>query len=114
VLLNETGAQRVATLTQGALLSTVNLSESHGRLLRSGFPENEAWFQIVSLQCEVCPFDQLMARKTAQLLKTTQMLGLSLGDRACLALAIERQGTVYTADRAWKSLALGIEIEVFR
>jgi PIN domain nuclease of toxin-antitoxin system len=37
-----------------------------------------------------------------------------LGDRACLALAIERKAAVYTTDRAWKNLDLGIEIEVIR
>ena len=39
---------------------------------------------------------------------------LSLGDRACLALAIERKATVYTTDRVWKSLDLGMKIEVIR
>jgi PIN domain nuclease of toxin-antitoxin system len=48
------------------------------------------------------------------LVKVTRPFGLSLGDRACLALAIERKVTVYTTDRVWKSLNLGIEIEVIR
>jgi PIN domain nuclease of toxin-antitoxin system len=46
--------------------------------------------------------------------KITQPFGLSLGDRACLALAIQRQATALTTDRAWKNLNLGIEIEVIR
>jgi PIN domain nuclease of toxin-antitoxin system len=41
-------------------------------------------------------------------------LGLSLGDRACLALALELNAPVYTADRAWKNLNLGIRIHVIR
>jgi len=40
--------------------------------------------------------------------------GLSLGDRACVALAIDRKATVYTTDRIWKNLALGIKVEVIR
>jgi PIN domain nuclease of toxin-antitoxin system len=48
------------------------------------------------------------------LLTVTRPYGLSLGDRVCLALAIERVAKVYTADRAWKSIPLPIEIEVFR
>jgi len=48
------------------------------------------------------------------LIAQTRELGLSLGDRACLALAIAREATVYTADRAWKDLSLQIRIEVIR
>jgi PIN domain nuclease of toxin-antitoxin system len=50
----------------------------------------------------------------AELRSITRPFGLSLGDRACLALAIERKAAVYTTDRAWKNLDLGIEIEVIR
>jgi PIN domain nuclease of toxin-antitoxin system len=46
--------------------------------------------------------------------KITRLYGLSLGDRACLALAIQRRATVYTTDRVWKNLALDIEIQVIR
>jgi ribonuclease VapC len=44
----------------------------------------------------------------------TKRYGLSLGDRACLALAIERKAKVYTTDRNWKNLDLGIAVEVIR
>jgi PIN domain nuclease of toxin-antitoxin system len=46
--------------------------------------------------------------------RITRPYGLSLGDRACLALAIRRKATVYTTDAAWKNLNLGIEVEVIR
>ena len=51
---------------------------------------------------------------TAELIPQTRQHGLSLGDRACLALAIQRKATALTTDRAWKNLNLGIEIEVIR
>ena len=44
----------------------------------------------------------------------TRPYGLSLGDRACLALAIQRKATVYTTDAAWKNLNLSIEVDVIR
>jgi ribonuclease VapC len=114
VIFNEPGNEKVAPLLQGALLSAVNLAEVHTRLLLRGSPADFAWSRILSMGCEVCPFDFEQARATAELIAHTRPLGLSLGDRACLALAIQRHATVYTTDRAWKTLDLGIEIEVIR
>jgi PIN domain nuclease of toxin-antitoxin system len=48
------------------------------------------------------------------LIAQTRPFSLSLGDRACLALALQRQATVYTTGRAWKNLDLGIKVEVIR
>ncbi len=110
----EPGGQGVASVLDVALLSTVNMTEVHTRLLRLGEAPVTAWKQISRLECEICPFTQEQARIAAELIQVTQPYGLSLGDRACLALAIDRQGKVYTTDRAWKNLSLGIEIEVIR
>lgn len=44
----------------------------------------------------------------------TQPLGLSLGDRACLAIAEERKLPAVTADRVWDSMETGIEVRVIR
>jgi PIN domain nuclease of toxin-antitoxin system len=45
----------------------------------------------------------------------TKALGLSLGDRACLALAIERQAVALTADRVWQELDIeGLAVELLR
>ncbi len=76
-----------------------------------------AWKRIRALDCEICHFTEEQARAAAELIAITRPYGLSLGDRACLALAIERKAKVYTADRAWANLtnlSLGIEIEVIR
>jgi PIN domain nuclease of toxin-antitoxin system len=114
LLLNEPGGQRVGKVVDGALLSTVNLAEVHARLLKRGESSGIAWKKISELQCEICNFTPEQARMAGDLILVTQPYGLSLGDRACLSLAIERKATVYTTDRAWKNLALGIEIEVIR
>jgi ribonuclease VapC len=114
VIFNEPGSEKAAILLQGAQLSSVNLAEVHTRLLLRGVPAAFAWDRILSLGCEVCPFDEEQARATAELIAQTRPLGLSLGDRACLALAMQRKAVVYTTDRAWKGLNLGIEIEVIR
>jgi PIN domain nuclease of toxin-antitoxin system len=114
VILNEPGSQKVVSILEGGLLSTVNLAEVHTRLLQRGAAADHAWNRIFSLQCEVCFFSDEQARIAAELMAVTRPFGLSLGDRACLALAIQRKATVYTTDRAWKNLSLGIEIEVIR
>jgi PIN domain nuclease of toxin-antitoxin system len=114
VIFNEPGGEAVVDLLQGGLLSTVNLTEIHTKLLLDGRPANIAWNRVRSMGLEVCFFDEEQARIAAELIWKTRSFGLSLGDRACLALAIERKATVYTTDRVWKSLDLGIEIEVIR
>jgi PIN domain nuclease of toxin-antitoxin system len=113
-LLAEPGAERVASVLQQALLSTVNLAEVHTRLLRLGEPSNLAWDRIAELPCEVCPFSRQQSRIAAELVAVTRPLGLSLGDRACLALAIERSARAYTTDREWRKLSLSTEIELIR
>jgi len=64
--------------------------------------------------CEFSFFDDVQARIAGGLVKFTRPYGLSLGDRACLALAIQRKAAVYTTDAAWKNLDLGIEVQVIR
>ncbi|MGA9672542.1 MAG: type II toxin-antitoxin system VapC family toxin [Terracidiphilus sp.] len=114
VILDEPGSQNVVSILEGGLLSTVNLAEVHARLLQLGAVADHAWNRILSLQCEVSFFTDEQARVAAELIAVTKPFGLSLGDRACLALAIERKARVYTTDKVWKNLLLGIEIEVIR
>lgn len=115
VLLNEPGRARVQTiLEEGALISAVNLAEIHAKLFVHGVPADAAWAQILGLRCMTISFTEEHARIAAELIAVTKPYGLSLGDRACLALAIERKATVYTTDRAWDKLGLGIDVEVIR
>jgi ribonuclease VapC len=114
VLLGERGSDLVVPILEGSLLSTVNLVEVHTRMISLGTAAPHAWDSILNLQCEICPLSETQTRIAAELVATTRPFGLSLGDRACIALAIERNAKVYTTDRAWKNLNLGIEIEVIR
>ncbi len=114
VFFNETGNEAVIPVLQGALLSTVNVVEIHSRMIDRGVPAERSWNWLMSIQCEICPFSAEQARRAAELRTLTRPLGLSLGDRACLALAIDRKAPVYTTDRAWKNLPLEVQIEVIR
>jgi ribonuclease VapC len=114
VILKEPGSEHVAPLMRGALISSVNLAEVHTRLQLRGSDADFAWNGILELECQICPFDAKQALIAGELIQKTRSHGLSLGDRACLALAIERKAAVYTADGVWKKLSLGIVIETIR
>ncbi len=114
VVFNEPGGDKVLPLLDGGLLSTVNLAEVHARLLLRGAGADLAWRGVMALGCEICFFDDQQARVAAELIAQTRPYGLSLGDRACLALAIQRKATVFTTDREWTQLGLDLRIEVIR
>jgi ribonuclease VapC len=114
VLRYEAGADCVVAILPDSIVSSVNVAEVHTKLIDGGMDEALAWSQILALGAQSFPFDDAQARTAGALVRTTRPYGLSLGDRACLALAIDRGATAYTADRAWKSLNLGIKIEVIR
>lgn len=115
-LLNqEVGAQRLTPeLLREAAISTVNLAEVHTKLVREGGDPDEAWELALAPVCEVEPFSGEQAKMAGCLVKETRSSGLSLGDRACLALAILLKAPVYTTDKDWKNLKLGIRIHVIR
>jgi len=58
------------------------------------------------------PDGESLAIATGLMRSATRDAGLSLGDRACLALAIREHSSVLTADRAWATLDLDIVVEV--
>ncbi len=114
ILKRETGAESVRAVLDRATISTVNLAEVQGKLVSAGLDRHTAWERITFLGCRAASLDEPLARETGSLIAETRAHGLSLGDRACLALAMERKARVYTTDKAWKNLSLGIEVEVIR
>jgi ribonuclease VapC len=114
-LLNqETGKERVESLLAESCISTVNYCEVIGKLIDAGMPERDARASVELLNIEVVSFDIDLARLAAVLRPTTKKLGLSLGDRSCLALALSRRNTAVTAERIWAKLKLGVKIELIR
>jgi PIN domain nuclease of toxin-antitoxin system len=97
-----------------ASISAVNLSEVLTRLHEIGMPESAAASAIARLNLRVIAFDEPQARATARLRPATRHVGLSLGDRACLALGDRLGCAVVTADRIWASLDVGVEIVLIR
>jgi PIN domain nuclease of toxin-antitoxin system len=60
------------------------------------------------------PFTATQADRAAVLWAQTRQQGLSLGDRACIALAVDRAATALTTDRRWAQLGLDVTIEILR
>jgi len=115
VLNRETGADRLTPdLLLHSVSSTVNLAEVQGKLVERGIPPANAWAATLSSVNEALPFTEEQARIAGSLIAQTRPFGLSLGDRACLALAMELKAPVYTADRAWKDLKIGVRIHLIR
>ena len=117
VLNQEPGAERLTAqsgLLDNAVISTVNLAEVHSKLVGHGIDRDEAWEAALSPVREVMSLHQRTREIAGGLISQTRSLGLSLGDRACLALGIALNAPVYTADKDWKKLKLGIPIHVIR
>ena len=114
VLRTEPGAERVEERLEDAIIGAVNLSEVVAKLSGDGAPEAEIRRAIARLELEVRAFDHEQAYAAGMLRRSTRRLGLSFGDRACLALAHVSNATALTADRSWSRLELDIAVEVIR
>jgi ribonuclease VapC len=112
VLAREAGWEEIASLLPDALVSAVNLCEVVGKLAERGMPGETVGDALGSLGLEVVAFEAAAAHRAGLMKTQTATYGLSLGDRACLALAQERGLTAVTMDGAWREVRLGVEIRV--
>lgn len=114
-LLNrEPGAHTVAAhIANGAMISAVNYAEVTTKLVDLALPHAATRGILEALGLLVQPFDDIQALTTGFLRSETRDAGLSLGDRACLALAHHVGMTAVTADRAWQGLT-DVVVEVIR
>jgi ribonuclease VapC len=115
ILQQEIGAENLTEeILDRSAVSTVNLAEVQGKLVSWGSDPDEAWVHAISAIESIEPYTNEHAKLAGSLIKQTKPYGLSLGDRSCLALAIALNGEVYTTERTWKRLKLGIPIHVIR
>jgi len=110
----EPGQDIVAAVLPRSLVSAVNASELVAKLTDQGMPEDEVQDVLAALNLTVVPFDEGQGLVAGYLRALTKYLGLLLGDRACLALGLQTQCPVVTADKAWAKLELGVEVQVIR
>jgi ribonuclease VapC len=113
-LRQEPGWDRVAPVLGDSLISAVNLSEVIAKATDYGGTMVDVSHALTQLPVEVPPFTQEDAYLAASLRPVTRHLGLSLGDRACLALGLLEGLPVLTADQAWAEADVDVEIVTIR
>jgi len=111
---DEPGAERVAAVLEEAVISAVNLAEAVTKLVLTTGSTDRTLRLIAEAQVSVVDFDQRLAQETGALAAHTRTRGLSLGDRACLALARRERATAMTADHAWSNLDIGVDVQLIR
>lgn len=114
MLHGEPGGVAVQGVVQTAVMSSVNWSEVAQKSLERQVEVNGLRQDLEALGLKIVPFSVNQAERTALLRTQTRHLGLSLGDRACLALASELRLPALTTDRTWGNLAIEVEIRITR
>ena len=111
---NEQFEENVLDVIEGAVMGAANYAEVWTKLHDFGLTDSSQVEAVFGLLGRIEPFTVSQARLAADLRLATKHAGLSLGDRACLALALEIGGEVYTADRPWSRVDVGCVIHLIR
>jgi PIN domain nuclease of toxin-antitoxin system len=108
---NEVGAETVRKVIAGSVISSVNWSEVHSKVLIHGVNPEKLKNRLEGLGLGIEPFSVEDADIAGSLIIKTKPLGLSLGDRACLALALRLHKPVLTAEKIWLKLSMDVTIQ---
>lgn len=114
LLNSEAGSERVAAVLPDAAIGSVNFSEVVTKLADEGRDESEIRLYLDALGLSIVEFNVELAYQTGFLRPLTRSVGLSFGDRACLALAASLGVPALTCDRAWTSLNIGVTVDLIR
>lgn len=114
MLLSEPGAEKIAPRFPGAILGAANLSEVLAKVAERGLKPADYLLELEGFGIEMAPVTTPQAVDAGALRPLTSHLGLSLGDRLCLALARERRLPVLTTERRWLEYDFGIPVEYAR
>ena len=112
----EIGAQVVDDLLREheCVISAVNLTEVATKLIDKGLAPTQLARVLKEMQVQPIDFDQEQAQLAAALRVSTREQGLSLGDRACLALTKLMQGTAVTSDHAWQDVKAAVGVPIIQ
>lgn len=113
-LRDEAGGDVALERLPGGLICAVNLTEVAQKLVDDGLSDFDVRAALGDLAVTIMAFDEGLALKAGLLRRSTRAKGLSLGDRACLALALREGLPALTADHLWAELDLGVEVVLIR
>ena len=114
LLRDEPGADMVERLLGRAVVSAVNWTEVLQRYRAAGVATADKRESVEALGVKIERFTSDDADTVAELWQPTRPAGLSLADRACLALARRLDLPAHTADRDWRKLDVGVEVVLIR
>jgi PIN domain nuclease of toxin-antitoxin system len=97
-----------------AIISSVNLSEVLSKSADVGVTLEQMQWSVGQLPIQCITYDKEQAYITASMREITRKQGLSLGDRACLALGLLRRIPVLTADKSWQDVPVDVEVRLIR
>lgn len=114
IAFREPGGDVAIRALRGSLVSSVNWSEVVQKVRAQDRDTSQLAQLFTGLGVTLVPFALETAERAAALYGETQAFGLSLGDRACLALGLETGRMVYTADQRWTEIPLEITVTAIR
>ncbi|MDE0419282.1 MAG: type II toxin-antitoxin system VapC family toxin [Gammaproteobacteria bacterium] len=114
ITFDEAGADIAAESLADGIVSALNAAEVVTRYIDQGASPDQARRWLQDLGLAIRPFDEGLALEAGLLREQTRDKGLSLGDRACLALGMRENVPVLTADRAWAELGLEVTLRLIR
>jgi PIN domain nuclease of toxin-antitoxin system len=114
VLNGEPGADAVIPSLATAIASTVNIAEVIGKLIDRGGSLDDAMEALGAIDLDIADYDLDLARRTGSLRTDAANRSLSLGDRACLALAERERVPALTSDRRWSSAVTAADVQFIR
>ncbi|MDI9638454.1 type II toxin-antitoxin system VapC family toxin [Kamptonema cortianum] len=110
----EPGSDVIKPLLKNSVMSTVNVAEVLTSLQRVNMLPEEGLDYLSLLINEIVDFDVDQAKEAADLYPKVKHKGLSLGDRACLALGMKYKAKIYTADKVWRDVHPELDIRLIR
>lgn len=115
LLTQEKGYEKIVEILPQSVMSSVNVAEVAKFLKeRNKLDDEQIQNTIYSLIDQIFPFDDKLAFVSANIIEKTKPFGLSLGDRACIALGLYTSYPIYTSDKAWSKLELDCNIHLIR
>lgn len=111
----ELGYESVRQNLKYAIISSVNIAQVYKYCIEVQNLTEEDCRNLIKLSgIKIIDFCEEQALITAKMIKQTKQYGLSLGDRACIALAMYKNHPILTCDKIWQKVELDVEFIMAR